>query len=329
MTSRPALDDTDAASVSGEIAPLPLSRWLFAAIGAGSAVFGLLPWLITGLRLPLQNLWAVESLPDDMPVALLPFSQYHLSLIAALIVVGSATAGIIARVLRARTPNGGLALLMLGVGGVHLVAVTQTAVVVAGGLRDDRMSGLYLTAITAVAVMTVALGLGVLRLIARAPRAGALIGLTVAALLTSGWVHALLSPQGPAFTGEPSWLFALVRWIPPVLIGAAIAWAGVNTVGRIIAAVSSLAMLWIGPALITAATAAVGSRVLARHLDEMLDYGIDVFRMALFEPTLVATPLVVAILVAAGGLVLRAVTANRANRLSRASRASGASRAPR
>jgi hypothetical protein len=320
VTTEPILDDTAAASVSrGEPSPRTLNRWLLLVFGAASAVFGLLPWLITGLRLPLQNLWAVETLPEDMPLALLPFSQYHLSLIAALIVVGSAIAGLVARALRGRTPKGGFALLVLGVGVVHLVAVTQAAVVVSGGLRDDRMSELYLTGVTAVAVIAVALGLGVLWLIARAPRAGAVIGFTIAALLTSGWLHALLSPQGPAFAGEPSWLFGAVRWVAPVLIGAAIAWAGVNTVGRVVAAVASLAMLWIAPALITGATNAVGSRVLARHLDEMLDYGVGVFRMALFEPSLVVPPLVVAVAVAAGGLVLRAVVrSNRANRASRA-----------
>ncbi|WP_173921534.1 hypothetical protein [Agromyces sp. Marseille-P2726] len=317
MTPESTLDTSAAPSVAAEDATSnakDLSRWLFLVIGVASALFGLLPWLITGLRLPLQNLWAVETLPDDMPLALLPFSQYHLTIIAALIVIGSATAGLVARALRDRTPRGGLALLVLGVGVVHLVAVTQTAMVVAGGLRDDPMSELYLTGVTAVAVTAVALGLGVLGLIARAPRAGAVIGFTVAALLSSGWLHALLSPQGPAFAGEPPWLFGAVRWVAPVLIGAAIAWAGVNTIGRIIAAVASLAMLWIAPALITGATSAIGSRVLARHLDEMLHYGIGVFRMALLEPSLVVPPLAVAVVVAAGGLVLRALRRDRVRR---------------
>lgn len=283
----------------------PLSRWLLFLVGVGSAVFGLLPWLITGLRLPLQNLWAADTLPEHMPLVLLPFSQYEVSLIAALIVIGSATAGVVARSVRLRTPKGGLAMVVLGVAVVDLVALTQTAVVVGGGLRDDSMSALYLAALLACAGTSIVLGLGVLWLIARAPRGGAVIGFAVPALLSSVWLHALLSPQGPAFIGEPSWLFDSVRWVPPVLIGAAIAWGGVNTVGRVIAAVASLLLLWITPALLTAVANAVGSRVLARYLGEMLDYGLSVFGAALFEPSLAAPPLVVAVVVAVVGLVAR------------------------
>ncbi|MDQ0894041.1 hypothetical protein [Agromyces ramosus] len=292
----------------------PLPRWLLLLIGVGSAVFGLLPWLITGLRLPLQNLWATDTLPGDMPLVLLPFSQYAVSLIVAVIVIGSAAAGVVARSIRRRTPKGGLAMFVLGVAVVDLVALTQTAVVVGGGLRDDSMSSLYLTALLACAGTAIVLGLGVLALIARAPRGGAVIGLAVPALLSSVWLHALLSPQGPAFIGEPSWLFDAVRWAPPVLIGAAIAWGGVNTVGRLIAAVASLLMLWITPALLTAVANAVGSRVLARYLGEMLDYGISVFRAALFEPNLAVPPLVVAVVVAGAGIAARMLLTRRALR---------------
>ena len=58
--------------------------------GAGSAVVGLLPWMITGMRLPLQNLWASDTLPKSMPVALLPLSNYAVTLIAGLLVTGDA-----------------------------------------------------------------------------------------------------------------------------------------------------------------------------------------------------------------------------------------------
>jgi len=65
--------------------------------GIAAAALGLLPWLVTGLTLPLQNLWNVDTLPADMPRTLLPFSQYAVTLIVGLIVVGSAIAGGIAR----------------------------------------------------------------------------------------------------------------------------------------------------------------------------------------------------------------------------------------
>ncbi|WP_022888634.1 hypothetical protein [Agromyces italicus] len=283
-----------------------LPRWPFILIGVAAAAIGLLPWLITGMRLPLQNLWASETMPDDMPLVLLPFSQYRLSMIASLLVVGAAAAGITARSLRDRSPRGGFALLLSGVLLVDVVAIVQTATVVAAGLRDDTWSQFYLAAVLAVAVLALGVAVLVLWLIARAPRAGAMMGLAVAAVLISGWLHPLLAPD-PVFTGEPAWLWAAVRWVPSVLVGAAIAWGGVGTVGRVAAALASLVILWVGPALITAVSAAAGTRVLAREPAEMLDYARRVFGMALTDPALVVPPLVVAVCVAGVGLVGRAL----------------------
>ena len=39
-------------------APRPLNATVWFAIGAAGAIVGLLPWLVTGARLPLQNLGA-------------------------------------------------------------------------------------------------------------------------------------------------------------------------------------------------------------------------------------------------------------------------------
>lgn len=307
-TSDPAPAATADSSRDGAAAsdPSPLPRWPFVLIGVGAALVGLLPWLVTGMRLPLQNLWAADAMPDDMPLALLPFSQYELSTIASLLVVGAAVAGIAARALRRRSPRGGFALLLFGVLLVDVVAIVQTATVVGAGLRDDDWSTVYLTAVLAVAILALLVAMLVLWLIARAPRAGAVIGLSIAAVLVSGWLHLLLAPE-PVFTGEPAWLWTAVRWVPAVLVGAAIAWGGVGTVGRVIGALASLVILWVGPALITAVSAAAGTRVLAREPAEMLDYARRVFGMALTEPALVAPPLVVAVCVAGVGLIGRAL----------------------
>ncbi|GAA1789821.1 hypothetical protein [Agromyces lapidis] len=314
----PAGSDGHEASAA---APSPLPRWPFILIGVAAAVIGLLPWLVTGMRLPLQNLWASDTMPENMPLVLLPFSQYRLSVIASLLVVGAAAAGITARALRGRSPHGGFALLLFGVLLVDVVAIVQTATIVGAGLRDDTWSQIYLTAVLAVAILALLVAVLVLWLIARAPRAGAVIGLAIAAVLVSGWLHLLLAPE-PAFAGEPAWLWTAVRWVPAVLVGAAIAWGGVGTIGRVIAALASLAILWIGPALITAVSAAAGTRVLAREPAEMLDYGRRVFELALTDPALVVPPLVVAVCVAGVGLIGRAL-------LGRSSRArSEASDAP-
>ena len=77
------------------------------------------------MRLPLQNLWAVDVLPDRMPVAWLPFSQYSVTYVLALLVVGSAVAGIAARALRDRLPRAAPASIAAGLLFVQIVASVQ------------------------------------------------------------------------------------------------------------------------------------------------------------------------------------------------------------
>lgn len=301
----PRADDADSPA-----APAPrLPWWACLLIGMASAVVGLLPWLISGMRLPLQNLWATETLPDDMPVVLLPFNQYLLLLIVALIVTGAAIAGIAARATRRRRPRFGVAAILAGVLAVQVVAVVQTAVVVRAGLEDRPESDLYLAALVAVATLSVLVGVLVLLLVATAPRAGAVIGLSIAAVVFGHWCSGLLVPRGTVPAVELAPLLDAVRWIPPVLVGAAIAWAGLGTVGRVLAAGVSLVILWVGPAFVTAVVNAAGSRVLARDPAAMLEYAVDVFGMALTIPSLALPPLIVAALVAAIGIVGRAVLA--------------------
>ncbi|MFC4555329.1 hypothetical protein [Georgenia faecalis] len=269
-------------------------------VGAVAAVVGLLPWLVSGMRLPLQNLWATEGIPDQMPLVLLPFSQYQVTTIPALIVTGAALAGIAVRAGRLS-----LAAALAGVLVVQGAAVVQTALAVDAGLEDRTESTLYLAGLVAVAVASVLVGVVVLLLVARAPRAGALLGLGVAALLLQSWLGALVVPSGTVPGDNAMTLLGALRWVAPVLIGAAVAWAGVRTPGRAVAACAVLLGLWLVPALLTAVSSAVGSRVLARDLPGMLEYGVQVFRAAVTMPDLVVPPLVVAVAVAAVGLAAR------------------------
>lgn len=285
----------------------PLRAWIPPLLGVVAAIAGLLPWLVTGMRLPLQNLWATETLPEDMPIVLLPFSQYALSLIAALLITGAAAAGLAARALRPRMPRGGALATFAGLLATQVIAAVQTAVVVQDGLDPDRAaSDLYFAAGLGVVVLSVLVAAVVFWLIAAAPRAGALIGMSIGAVVFAPWLSTLLIPRGSI---PPSWLVTVanqVGWIvPAALVGLAIAWCGVGTVGRIVAAVASLALLWVGPALITGVTNAAGSRVLANSPADMVDYAVEVTRMALFLPELALPPIAVAVAVAIGGLVVR------------------------
>lgn len=278
-------------------------------VGAAAGVLGLLPWLLTGLRLPLQNLWATEVAPEEMPLALLPFSQYSLTLIVSVIVTGSALAGLAVRLGRGRLGPLGAA---LGAVGVQAVALAQSALTVAAGLREDRWSGLYLGAITGGTLGAIAVGVLILVLIARAPRPGATIAIALAAVAAGGWLTGVVAPLSRDGSGAGLALLNAVQWLPGILAGLALAWCGVLSAGRVIAWIVSLAVLWVGPVLVTAVSAAAGTRVLARHPLEMLDYAQAVFTSALMLPAVsLRTPATALVVAALGVAALRALAARR------------------
>lgn len=287
-----------------------VARWPLLPMGAAAALFGMLPWLATGARLPLQNLW--EGAPGDAPFVLLPFSQYAVSLIAALLIVGALAAGIVGRALRAATAKGATALLLVGVVVVQLVAVAQTAATVHAGLQVGEEATVYVVGLTAGAVFIVLVGVGALLLVARAPRGGALIGLVIGAIALGPWTSALIVPFG-SVSVEPPAALVLTSWIAPVLAGAAIAWAGVDTVGRVIAAVATVILVWVAPALLTGVSSALGTRVYANNPGDMLDYGVNVFGMALLIPELALRPILATVITAAVGLGIRMLIARRAD----------------
>ncbi|BDZ53548.1 hypothetical protein [Agromyces marinus] len=287
-----------------ETGPRPIRWWLCLPIGAAAAALGLLPWVLSGMRLPLQNLWATDTPPESYPLVLLPFSQYALSIIAALLIVGSAFAGVAARATRPVRRRPGTAWMLLGLLAVQVFAIAQTATVVRDGLEERPESTLYLAALVGIATLAVFVGLVVMLLVAAAPPGGAVIGLAITAVLTPGWVRLLLIHDlFPVVDPASAQVLDLLRWLPAVLVGAAIAWAGVASVGRVLGALVALAVLWIGPALITAVSNAASSRVLARDPVEMLDYAGDVFRAAVTDPSLALPPIIVAVVVAVLGLL--------------------------
>jgi hypothetical protein len=284
-------------------------RWLtFAwglAIGAGSALVGLLPWLMTGMRLPLQNLWATTVEPDAMPIALLPFSQYSITLIVGLIVFGSAIAGLLARALRARLSRRGFLGIALGVFLVQIGAATQSTLVVASGLRDGAYSAIYVIGLIAVAVVSIGVGALVMVLIGRAARPGATLGFAMAAVATQGWLSALVVPPGAFVTETSMWWLDLARYVPAIIVGVAIAWCGIRSIGGALAAVGSLLILWIAPVALMAVSVAVGSRALASQPDQMVDYGAEVFMSVLMAAQNSIPPLLIAIVIAGIGVASR------------------------
>jgi len=288
-----------------------------AGLGAAAAVLSLLPWLVTGMRLPLQNLWAVQTAPGDMPVSLLPLSQYDLVQVLGLLALGPAAAGLVLRVLRhlPRVEVRPRAVLgaVQGVLVVHAVVAVQSLGVVAGGLTHRTASQAYLAVMMAVVVTGVLLGLAALALLAVRARAALVLGTGVVALLVGRWVYALAAPVG--LPGQDH-LYGLAAWcglwLPPALVGAAVGWAGVRTVGRVAAAAVVVLALWVVPPVVTAVEFVAGYRVAMRYPAELAAAGTQVLQAALGDPVRIGAQLVV--VAAAAGVVAAgmAIVAHRA-----------------
>jgi len=294
------------------------------AVGLAAVAAGLLPWLRTGLRLPLQNLWALDTDVHDMPRALLPFSQYAVAFIVAALFLGALAAGYAARLLRARTPRGWWWVVAATVVVAQVLALVQTAVTVYPGMPKQRVPIAYgfdvqvRTELTSVArpyfygivggaSVAIVLGLALLVLIARAPVPGFVIAVAIGAVALGVWLQFLVNP----LTGVPGGdamtaLLKVVRWVPAVVLGVALAWSGFRTAARMIAAVVALVALWVGPALVDAVSGALGSRVLLGQPELLLDYALRVFRDELTTRLGTWPEVLVALLVGAIGATVLA-----------------------
>ena len=297
--------------MSGQVRALGAAPYL--VVGMASAIAGLLPWLITGMRLPLQNLWATETLPEQMPITMLPFSQYALALLAAVIVVGAAIAGCFARATRAHSPRFALLAMIVGVVAVQATATIQTAVTVSNGLRDSGAAQIYLAGLVGGTVAAILIGLLVLLLIARAPAPGVVIGVSVAGIAVSSWLSGLVLPFGSFPNEVVVVLLSGMRWVPAIIVGLTVVWSGLGTIGRVVAALGGLLLIWIVPAAIHAVSVAAGARVFAHDPAEMADYAKQMFVLALGPAGGALVPLLVAVIVMVLGLaVKRLVRARRA-----------------
>ncbi len=305
--ARTSAGPTSAApTATGPTPAPPLGAGISAVLGFAAALVGLLPWAVTGARLPLQNLWADSSQVDRMPHVVLPFSQYEVSFIIAMLVVGLAAAGLTARVTRARHGRWTVLGLLAGCLGIQVAGAIQTTLVVAAGLRGGVYSLIYLVACVGVVAAGILVGLVVFALVALAPPAGAVIGLSLAAVALGSWAAGLLHPITSVTANPAAALFGdLPRWLPAVGVGAAIAWAGIAGRARVAAALGGLGILWLLTALITAITYAAGSRVLLPRPVELVAALGQVFGAAATTPMVALPPLVVAVVVAGVGLIVR------------------------
>lgn len=306
MTTEPSPSEPRTPSDSHEPEdPRPLHAAWAVLIGLVGAVVGVVPWLLTDMTLPLQNIWEDRNaLPEAMPTALLPLSQYYLVASAAMVVVGAAFAGAIARLVSSRGRPVRMWLVVVSAIAVQGIALAQTTWALQGGLEDSSRARVYLYGMVAGICVAIAIGALVTVAIGKAGVAATTIAITVTALALTQWLPVLVNPIGELPTYDidrPAIVREAQRWLPFVMVGAAVGWCGIETVRRALASVFSLMSLWVGSAAIVAFNYAIGSRIYLQNPSELIPAATDVFRMALtsFElPRHMAVTVVIAVIVA-------------------------------
>lgn len=280
----------------------PPARLLPFLVGVGGALLGLLPWLVGGARLPLQNLWTVPTMPDDMLIVLLPVSQYFAILLFSLVLLGGVFAGIAVRILSRRRAVAVWAA-GLGVLALHVVATLQSFIAVASGLSlTDTRSLIYLVGMLGGAVAAALLAQLGFWMTATRSTALAALAVALAAVPFGQWIARWFL----AFTGDafpPVFLPSLTTGIPVLVVGFALAWCGIRPLWRIVVWVVSLHALAVLPALFDAILTGLSSRILGGDLVEMTAVSVQIFPALLAEDGIL--PVVVALVIGIVGTVAR------------------------
>ncbi|QSZ50217.1 hypothetical protein [Arthrobacter sp. D5-1] len=284
-----------------------LRGWL---IGLLAGVLGLAPWWITGATLPLQNLWATQVMPDLMPTALLPLSQYEATTILALLTVGGAVAGLTVRIWSPARRRLVTWCALSGVLVVHVAATIQSFVVLREGLLPGSLPGLYFGGLLAGVIGCLLAALVALLLIASSSTVKATIGFGLMAIPVTSWaVVWVVSAVG--FLSVPTAVPTVARWVPAVLVGCALAWCGLRPARRAVAWVLNILFLWLLPALFTAVQSVLGTRVLAGDIPAMLSMGRDVFGRGLGPDGAALPTILLALVIGLTGVGARFVIARR------------------
>lgn len=259
---------------------------LSVATGVVGALLGLVPWLVTDRRLPSQNIWHEFVMPEDMPHALMPLSQYYVVTIVAMVIVGAALAGALVRLTAARSVELQPWLVVVGVVAVQAVALAQSTAILRGGLEDSTRAQVYAYGMAAGIAVTIALGVLVLLGLARGGTSAITLALTASALGFTSWIPVLVMPFSQAWsTGMPDVVVttasALSTWLPALVVGALIGWCGTSTKRRFFTSATALAALWVVPALITTVTHTLGSRILLQFPADLPEVAVRTFASAL------------------------------------------------
>ena len=286
---------------------LPVTAVILLAAGLGvlAGAVGLAPWLVAGMRLPVQNLWASETLPDDMPLSLLPLSQYLVFRLVALLTVGGLVAGLGLRWWDPVRRRPAVVAVMAGLLLVQVWAAVQSFSVLNEGLAPATLSRWYAdgllagTLATIVAAVLVACGLASRR------KGPAALGIGVASLPAGDWLAAWAEAAWPPFA-LPGFVPVLAQWFPVLLVGLALAWCTPDRLGRVAVWIADLALLWTVPVLVSAVSGALGTRLFRGDVTQMQPYAAAIIRDGLASPVYWGPVLLAAGVGVAGAVVLRA-----------------------
>ena len=310
MASDPAtaptvsFDDLLAPPVDENLEARRPSFWIPLLVGVGASALMLASSWLGGLRLPLQNLWNAQTLPGDMPIALLALSQYEVFSVFAAVLLGGVVAGLGVRMLRRWRPmRAGAA--ALGVLLVHAVVTVQSFAVLGDGLGvTDGTAGtmqlMYFAGMLGAVVLGILLAqLGVL-LTTRRSTAPAALAVALSGVWVGEWIGTVvIGVFGPS---PPMIFIDALRWVAAVVVGLALVWCGVRPWGRIFVWVAGLLTLWVLPAMITAVAYPLGTRAFGGDVREMSAAAAQIFPMAL-EATV--APVIVAAVIGVVGTVVR------------------------
>ena len=240
--------------------------WL---LGIMAGLLGLAPWLITGAQLPLQNSWGSQVLPEQMPVSLLPLSQYELTTLVALLTFGGAMAGLAVRIWSPARRRLVAWCAASGVLAVQFSATVQSFTVLDDGLTDGTLARVYFAGLLAGVIACIAAGLVAFLLLASRSRALVALGAGLMAVPFTSWAGEwVVGLVGQ--TNVPIAVPTVARWIPAIIVGCVLAWCGLRPARRAVVWLADLALLWVVPALFISVGYVLGTRAMAGDLQEML-----------------------------------------------------------
>ncbi|MET1063767.1 MAG: hypothetical protein ABWX85_02230 [Arthrobacter sp.] len=309
MTLPDHATDQAAPSKKPSRTPAGEAAWGF-PIGVLAGLLGLGPWLVTGAQLPLQNLWGSDVLPDQMPMSLLPLSQYELTTIVALLTVGGAAAGLTVRIWSPARRRLTVWCAAAGVLAAQSTAAVQSFAVLDGGLAGGKMAGLYFGGLLAGVTASLAASLVALLLLSSKSRSLVALGAGLMAVPFASWaVDWVVGFVG--HTNVPAAVPSMARWVPAIIVGCTLAWCGLRPARRAVVWFVDLALLWVVPALFISVNYVLGTRVVAGDLQEMLLMSRQILAATL-GPNGGALPTVLlALAIALAGPGVRSVAARR------------------